>query len=286
MNHKELGQTGIRLPEIGLGTWQYKGGVECLRAGMNCGACLIDTAESYGTEEMVGLATREVRGSVLIATKVSRVHFKYADLIQAADKSLQRIGTDYIDLYQLHGPNMAAIEETMAAMEHLVDMGKVRFIGVSNFSVADLRKAQAALAKNKIVSNQVSYSLVNRSIEIDVMRYCQENHITIIAYSPLAHGIDRIIARDPEGILSRLASALGRTESQVALNWCTSKEGVVAIPKADSTRHTMENCKASGWRLSPDQIKSLEESFHSPAAWGIALPQVARRALQKLGYRL
>jgi diketogulonate reductase-like aldo/keto reductase len=155
-------------------------------------------------------------------------------------------------------------------------MGKVRFIGVSNFSVADLRKAQAALTKYKIVSNQVSYSLVNRGIEADVMRYCRTNGITIIAYSPLAHGMDRITARDPERMLSRLASVIGKTESQVALNWCTSKDAVVAIPKADSTRHTVENCKASGWRLSPDQIKSLEESFHSPAALGGILPQVAR----------
>ena len=137
MNHKELANTGTRLAEIGLGTWQYEGGVEPLRTGIALGACFIDTAESYSTEEVVGRAIQGIRNKVFVATKVSPRHFRRSDVIRSAEASLRRLKTDYIDLYQLHWPNYAVpIEETMAAMEKLVESGKIRFIGVSNFSAA------------------------------------------------------------------------------------------------------------------------------------------------------
>jgi len=277
MDHKALGQTGVRLPEIGLGTWEYEGGVEPLRRGVDSGAFLIDTAEGYATEVIVGLAIKNIRQCVFLATKVSPQHLRRSDLLQAADKSLQRMRTDHIDLYQLHYPNYAVpIGETMAAMEELVDMGKVRFIGVSNFSVADLKRTQASLTKSRIVSNQVRYNLVDRSIEFGLLHYCQENHITVIAHSPLARGIGHIRDKDASGTLGRLAAEIGKTEAQVALNWCISKEAVVAIPKANSIEHTVENCHASGWRLSRDQIRLLEEDIKSRARIEASLRQAAR----------
>src|ERR1017187_10284944 len=134
MFRKELNQTGIRLPEIALGTWQYQGGVEPLRAGIALGANFIDTAEAYGTEEVVGQAIKGIREKVFLATKVSPRHFRRPDVIRAAEQSLRRLNTDYIDLYQLHWPNYSVpIGETMAAMEELVETGKIRFIGLSNF---------------------------------------------------------------------------------------------------------------------------------------------------------
>ena len=284
MNHKELEETGIRLPEIGLGTYNYKGGTEPLRTGIALGACLIDTAEIYGTEEIVGEAIRNVRDRMFVATKVSPQHFKPADLLRAADKSLQRLKTDYIDLYQLHWPNDAVpIEETMAAMEELVNMGKVRFIGVCNFSLARLQRAQAALVKRRIVSNQMPYNLVDRSIEINLLPYCQKNHITLIAYSPFARGIDNIKRKDPAGILGKVAAIAGKTEAQVALNWCIGKEMVIAIPKAASIEHVVENCNASGWRLSADQVRLLEDTFRRRGGLEQALRRVARRVLQSIG---
>jgi diketogulonate reductase-like aldo/keto reductase len=148
MDSKKLGATSVRVPDIGLGTWKYAGGVAPLRAGMECGACLIDTAESYGTEEIVGQAIRGNREQVFVATKALPRNFQKAHLISAAERSLRRLGTDYIDLYQLHWPNYAIpIEETMSAMETLVDAGKVRHIGVSNFNVPELRRAQAAMSR-------------------------------------------------------------------------------------------------------------------------------------------
>jgi len=264
MEHKQLGDSGVLVPEIGLGVAAYKGGPAPLRKGVSLGAVLIDTAESYRTEDAVGDAIRGIRDEVFIATKVSASHFRYDDVIDAADNSLRRLGTDRIDLYQLHTHSSEIpIEETMRAMDALVEEGKVRFIGVSNFSVAQIREAQAA-ATNKIVSNQVRYSLVYRTIEDELLPYCQEHDVTIIAYSPLAIGMEKLRAGLNEGALADVARDVGKTEAQVALNWCTSKTNVIAIPKSDSVERTEENCLASGWRLTSKQIAALEHATSGP----------------------
>src|ERR1035437_10117705 len=164
MELKRLGPSTTSLPAIGLGTSNYTGEVEALRIGIEHGACLIDTAEIYGTEEIVGMAVRGRRDRIFLATKVAPRHFRRRDLIAAAEGSLRRLGTEYIDLYQLHWPNYRVpIEESMGAMEELVDAGKVRFVGVSNFSASELKAAQAATSSVRIVSNQVRYSLIDRT---------------------------------------------------------------------------------------------------------------------------
>jgi diketogulonate reductase-like aldo/keto reductase len=287
MKYKPLGNTSIKLPEIGFGTWRYAGGLAPLRKAISLGACLIDTAESYGTEEIVGEAIQGLRSNVFLATKVSPRNFRRADILRAADQSLRRLRSSYIDLYQLHWPNYTIpIEETMSAIEGLVDAGKVRFIGVSNFSAAELRKAQAALARHRVVSNQVRYNLVDRSIEVSVLRYCQEHKITVIAHSPLAEGLAYIRSRDPSGSLSGVAVSTGKTEAQVALNWCISRDGVIAIPKASSINHVEEDCGASDWRLAPDQFGLLDRGidFRRRGHVERALRRVARHCLQKMGY--
>ena len=258
MEYIELGDTGVKIPKIGLGTWAYHGGVEPLRKGISLGANLIDTAEAYGTEGAVGKAVRDIRDQVFLATKVSPSHFKHDDVLKAADGSLKELGTDHIDLYQLHWPSSdIPIGETMGAMDRLVKEGKVRHIGVSNFSVAQLQAAQDATA-NRIVANQVRYSLEDRDIERDILPYCQANNVTIIAYSPLAGGMAKIRASLGDGRLERVAESTGKTEAQVALNWSISRENVMAIPKSDSVERTEENCNAAGWKLSVEHIGLLE----------------------------
>ena len=262
MLSKELGKTGVRVPEIGFGTWNYKGGVEPLRAAIECGARLIDTAEAYDTEEVVGDAIRGRRHQVFLATKVLPRNFKRRDLIAAAERSLRRLGTDHVDLYQLHWPNLTIpIEEPMSGMERLVDAGKVRFIGVSNFTVRDLIRAQLALGTRRIVSNQVRYSLIERTIEGGLLQYCQKNGITVIAYSPFSTNLDKIKAADPVGLLPRIAEATSRSEAQVALNWCIKKEMVIAIPKASTVEHIVENTGASGWKLPPELAHLLDREI-------------------------
>ncbi len=276
---RELGNSGIRLPEIGFGTWNYGGGVEPLRTAIEYGACLIDTAEAYGTEEIVGKAIKGQRDRVFLATKVLPRNFRECDLIAAAERSLRRLGTYYIDLYQLHWPNLTIpIEEPMKGMERLVDDGKVRFIGVSNFSVRDLINAQAALAKQRIVANQVRYNLIERTIEGGLLQYCQKNGITVIAYSPLATSLGNIRAADPEGVLPKVAEASFKSPAQVALNWCINKESVIAIPKASSVEHVVENMGASGWQLRPELLRLLEDKIRYRRRG--ALEMCARRAVR------
>jgi len=266
MELKELGNTGVYISEIGLGTWRYKGGAETLRAGIDLGATLIDTAEGYYTEDVVGEAVRGIRDKVFIATKVSGRNLAYDDVHQSAQESLYKLGTDYIDLYQIHWANPSyPIKETMKAMGELVDRGLVRFIGVSNFGIDDIVEAQSYLHNYKIVSNQVRYNLNDRSIERDLIPYCEENGITIMAYTPLDDGsltsTGNLKNSSKMRILEDISIETGKTIGQIALNWCTSKPGVVAIPKSNSLKRTIENCGATGWRLSADQIDKLDKGF-------------------------
>ena len=270
MQYKKLADTNIKIPEIGLGTWEYRGGVEPLQKGLSLGAFLIDTAEIYGTEEIVGRVIEGKRDQVFLATKVSPEHFDYQAVITAANNSLKRLGTDYIDLYQLHWPNPdIPIGETMAAMDKLVSAGKVRFIGVSNFSLAQFKEAQS-VTENKIVSNQVRYNLVDRRIERELLPYCQKHNVTVIAYSPLAHGMSNLKTKLGGHVLEEVARDAGKTEAQVALNWCISRGKVIAIPKSNSSQRTTENCNASGWRLTPYQIDLLEDSTRRAIPTGLA----------------
>jgi diketogulonate reductase-like aldo/keto reductase len=286
MIQRELGKTGIMLPVIGLGTWRYQGGIEPLQAGVALGACFIDTAESYGTEEAVGQAIQGIRQKVFLATKVRPRHFKHSEVIRAANESLQRLKTDSIDLYQLHWPNYTVpMEETMGAMEELVDSGKVRFIGVSNFMLRDLKNAQKAMTRHKIVSNQVRYNLIDRTIENGLLRYCQEHDITVIAHSPFASSLASIRAKDPENVLDKLAQAKSGTAAQIALHWCFSKQGVVTIPKANSAEHVRENCAASDFQLSSRELQILDTKlqFRRRGFLEIELRRLARHALQMAG---
>jgi diketogulonate reductase-like aldo/keto reductase len=266
MELKPLGNTNVMVPEIGLGAWKYRGGVEPLRHGLTLGACLIDTAEIYGTEDIVGRAIQGRREQVFLATKVSGSHLRHDDVLRAAEASLRRLQIDVIDLYQIHWPNQSVpLQETMRAMEALVDRGQIRHIGVSNFSVAEMRQAQAAMSQYPIVSNQVLYSLNRREIEPELLPYCQEHQVTVIAYTPLDDG--RLAARSrfrpsqSMQVLEQVAAETNKTLAQVALNWCTSRPNVIAIPKSNSQERTAENCGASGWRLSPAQLKRLDAAF-------------------------
>ena len=266
MEYKELGNTGEMIPEIGLGTWKYRGGPKPLQRGIEMGANFIDTAEMYRTEDAVGEAVRGIRDRVFVATKVLGSHLRYDDVMRAAENSLRLLDDGVIDLYQVHWPNRSVpIRETMRAMEDLVDRGMVRYIGVSNFSVAELREAQGVLSKNPVVSNQVLYNLKARRIERDLLPYCEENRITVIAYTPLADGslAARPRLRSGRGweTLEAVAREAGKTPAQTALNWCLSRPAVVAIPKTNSVERTEENCAASGWRLTPEQLRRLDAAF-------------------------
>ena len=264
MEYRRLGRTNEKISTIGMGTWRMgthgtsqerAGQAGVLRRGIELGINLIDTAEIYATgrsEEVVGEAIKDVRKDVFIATKVAPGHLRYDDVIRACKGSLRRLGTSYVDLYQVHWPDPSVpIRETMAAMEKLVDDGAVRYVGVSNFSVGETEEARASLARNEIVSNQVEYSLEDRRAERDVLPYCAKEEITLIAYSPLARG--RIADSVPKAILQKYSM----TPAQVMLNWVTRHEQVVAIPKAASIPHLQENAESVSVRFDPAEYARI-----------------------------
>ncbi len=260
MEYRQLGRTGEKVSTIGMGTWRFGSygtpeerarQIDALRRGVELGINHIDTAEMYSSgrsEEVVGEAVREFRDEVFIMSKVAPGHLHHDDVIRACRASLQRLGTRYIDLYQIHWPDRRVpLDETVSAMEELVKQGVVRYIGVSNFSVAETEEAKAALKANELVSNQVEYSLSNRQVEQDILPYCEREKVTLIAYSPLAQGkIARLI---PPEILEKYEL----TPAQAMLNWVTRDENVVAIPKAASIQHQEENAASVGVRLEPHE---------------------------------
>ena len=282
MNLKQLGATGVQVSEVALGTWKYRGGVEPLQAGIELGATFLDTAESYGTEQTVGEAIRGIRDRVFVASKISPRHFHYNDVIRAAECSLKQLKTDYLDLYQLHWPNYRiAIGETMGAMERLVDDGKIRFIGLSNFSVAEMKRAQRQLTRARIVSNQVKYSLVCRDPENGLLEYCKANGASLLAFSPLATGPGVLARADQGDVLGQVAAEVSKTKAQVALNWCMARPEVIAIFKADKAQHVRENCAASGWHLSAEQRARLANGVR-PVQNRSAVEQLGRRVARRL----
>lgn len=279
MEYKTI--AGIKLPAIGIGTWNMgrikwprtiigekpdhsedEKCIAALRKAIKLGMWHIDTAEMYSSghaEEIVAAAIKDMpRKSAFIATKVLPNHLKHDDLIAAAGKSLKRLQLGYIDLYLIHWANSTSqIKEAIAAMDGLVAAGKVKHIGVSNFSKAQLKLAQS-YTKNKIVANQVEYNLLDRSCEEELLPYCQENDVILTAYSPLAQGNSRLLKNKA---LAAVAAKHGKTIAQVALNWLVSKKNVIAIPKAADVEHVAENAGAVGWKLSKDDLEAIEKEF-------------------------
>lgn len=282
MEYKTL-SSGFKLPVIGLGTWGIGGkresdyscdeeSIEILKKAISLGYTHIDTAEVYGlghSEELVGKAIKDFnREDICIVTKVAGANLGYDDLIAACKASLKRLDTDYIDVYLIHWPNSdIPIEETMGALNYLVDKGMIKHIGVSNFQVEQLREAQK-FSKHKIVCNQIEYSLAtrnkgryaeNENMESETVPYCQEQGIMIVAERPVERGL----LLKPHPTLDALEKKYGKTKAQIAINWLISKENVVTIPKSSNVDHLVENLGAMGWIMDEEDIKLLDETDFS-----------------------
>ena len=198
MQVKRFGWTNVAIPVIGQGTWrmgdarrQHPAEVAALRAGLALGMTHIDTAEAYGNggaEEMIAGVLREVRrGDIFLVSKVLPRNASHKGTLTAVDRTLQRLRTDYLDLYLLHWPGQHPIGETMRAMEDLVAAGKIRFLGVSNFDVDALRAAMRALTRERIAANQVLYNLGARGIERDLLPFCAGEEIAVVGYTPFGN---------------------------------------------------------------------------------------------------
>ena len=275
MQYKQL-SNGLKIPIIGLGTWgiggkfipnnlREKEEIKIIQEAIMLGFTHIDTAEFYGqgqTEKEVGKAIRKFdREKLFITTKVWKTNLHYSNVIASLEKSLKRLQTDYVDLYLVHWPNPSiSLKETMKAMEHLAEQGKIRAIGVSNFSINDIKKAQKYLRKHKIVANQIEYNLIRREAERELIPFCLKNNIMIIAYRPLARGE---LARKGIKILDQIAKKYGKTNAQIALKWVLSHRNVIAITKSTKIEHLKENLNVFGWELKLQDKELLDKICYS-----------------------
>ncbi len=251
---------GGRIPVIGLGTWKMGGGsspdysqddkaLRGLRAALDMGYTHIDTAEMYAdghTEELVGQALKDYnRSELFITSKVWSSNLAYGAVLGACQGSLERLQTDYLDLYLIHWPNGGIpLEDTFRALNELVHKGLVKHLGVSNFNLEQLGQARR-LSETPLATNQVPYSLYNRRYaDNGVLAACQEAGEIVTAYTPIEKG--RVLG---DTVVSAIAEEIGASPAQVALAWLLNQPGVIAIPMSMNPRHLEQNLKAADLEL-------------------------------------
>ena len=258
---------GITMPTLGQGTWfmgesssARKEEIAALQHGIDLGMTLIDTAEMYasgGAEKVTGEAIAGRRDKIFLVSKVLPGNASRKGTVAALERSLQRLKTDYLDLYLLHWRGSYPLSETFEAMEQLVDAGKIRAYGVSNFDLDDMEEA-AQYDNGNICVNQVLYNLASRGIEWDLLPWQKKRNIPVMAYSPLYQ--TRLLKSSG---LKRVAEKLSITPAQLALAWLLH-QGTVPIPKSSSLRRVEENRKA--WDITLDQsvLDELDAIFPPP----------------------
>ena len=264
------GHSGIEMPILGQGTWRMgerperrDEEIESLRLGLELGMTLVDTAEMYadgGAEEVVGRAIRGRRHEVFVVSKVLPHNASRQGTIQAAERSLGHLGTEWIDLYLLHWPGRHPLDETFEAFELLEQQGKIRYFGVSNFDHHEMESAGRLTQGRKLVANQVLYNLERRAIERRIIPWCRRHEILVMAYSPLEQG-----RLDRGTTLREIAERHGATSAQIALVWTLRHDNVVAIPKAGRPEHVRENAAALAFTLTDEDLDELDRAYAPPS---------------------
>lgn len=276
MKKHRFGSLGVKLPVIGQGTWEMPTGGAALeeakaaiRVGIELGMVHIDTAEMYGSgksEELIADAVDGLpRDELFIVSKVLPSNASYAGTIKACEKSLKRLRTDYLDCYLLHWRGSVPLSETMRALEHLVDEGKIRSLGVSNFDVDDIEEALPLLEKHAIVCNQVLYNLHTRGIERELIPLCAKHDIAIVAYTPFAQRSLPGTRSAGGQTLAKIAEKHKATERQVVLAFLVRHELGFTIPKAARAGHVRENAGAGQLTLDADDVAAIDEAFPPPS---------------------
>ncbi|MFC7053440.1 aldo/keto reductase [Hansschlegelia quercus] len=267
MRTTTFGSLGVTVPVIGQGTWRLDedrraGALEALRRGLDAGMTHVDTAEMYGeAEPLVAEAVAGRRDEVFLVSKVLPQNASKARTIAACERSLARLNTDRLDCYLLHWRGSTPLAETIDAFETLRADGKILSWGVSNFDVADLEEALAIAGEGRIACNQVLYHLEERAIDHAVIPWCEAHSVTVVAYSPFGSG-DFPSSNGAGGqVLAEIAAEAGATPRQVALAALTRRPSVVAIPKASSTAHALDNAAAGDLRLTSAQFERIDAAF-------------------------
>ncbi|MBJ6636241.1 aldo/keto reductase [Streptomyces sp. SS10] len=261
--------SGEEMAALGQGTW-YLGEdparreqeIAALRLGVDLGMTVIDTAEMYGdgaAEELVGEALRGRREEVFLVSKVLPGHADRRGTVAACEGSLRRLRAERLDLYLLHWRGRWPLESTLAGFADLMEAGKIRYWGVSNLDVADMTELAALPGGNAVAVDQVLYNLSRRGIEWDLLPWCREAGVTVMAYSPIEQG--RLLGAEA---LDAVARSLGATPTQVALAWVL-EQGVTAIPRSGSPDHVRENRGAVDLHLPAEALDVLDEAFPPPS---------------------
>lgn len=275
MTDKQIIFSGqVAVPAIGQGTWYMgerashrKAEVAALRAGVDQGLTLIDTAEMYaegGAEEVVGEALVGLRDRVFLVSKVYPWNAGGQKAISACEASLRRLNTDYLDLYLLHWSGNYSYTETVEAMEKLIAQGKIRRWGVSNLDYDDMQALWQVAGGRQCATNQVLYHLASRGIEYDLLPWCQQHQLPVMAYSPLAQAGRLRSGLLNHPVVNEIAHAHRASAAQILLAWVISHQGVMAIPKAASIAHVQENAAALTVTLAADEIAALEKAYPAP----------------------
>ena len=264
-----FGSKRIDVPVVGQGTWNLeradeKTAVAALQAGIAAGMTHIDTAELYGggrAERIVARAIAGRRDEVFVVSKVLPSNAAYEDTLHACERTLERLGTDYLDVYLLHWRGDVPLAETFRAFETLERTGKIKAYGVSNFDVHDLEEALAITGEGRIACNQVLYHLLERSIEYALIPWCRNHDVAVVAYSPFGSGSLPALQRGGGQALAEIATQRSLSAYQVALAFLIKQGNVFAIPKAGSVGHVLKNAAAGDVELSAAEMHALDAAF-------------------------
>jgi diketogulonate reductase-like aldo/keto reductase len=261
--------SGQAIPVLGMGTWQMgendrdrPSEVAALRHGLELGLSLIDTAEMYGeggAELVIAEAIAGRRADVFLTSKVYPHNASMKGAIEACERSLKRLNTDYLDLYLLHWRSSVPLEETLGAFQKLHQSGKIRSYGVSNFDTKDMKKTVSIPGGKEIVTNQVLYNLMRRGIEWDLLPWCRQQNIPIMAYSPIEQG--RLLQNQT---LQTIATDRQVSTAEVAIAWLLHQEQVIVIPKSSNIAHVEKNRAALDLKLTIEELQILDAAFPAP----------------------
>jgi diketogulonate reductase-like aldo/keto reductase len=266
---KTIELAGHSVPRLGQGTWNIGDSaakraseIATLRRGIELGMTLIDTAEMYGSgrsEQLVGEAIAPFRNRVQLVSKVLPSNASIDGTIRACEASLKRLQVEIIELYLLHWRGRYPLRDTVEAFERLLEQGKIRSWGVSNFDVDDMEELFALPGGEACAANQVLYNPEHRGIEYDLLPWCRRHNVTVMAYSPVGQG-GRLLA---SAALRGIARKHRVSPVQVALAWCL-RQPILAIPKASSIAHVEENAAAEALELDAQDLVQIDSSFSAP----------------------
>jgi len=264
MERRPFGPSRVMVPIIGQGTWTMerdpKESIAALRRGLDLGMTHIDTAEMYGggaVEQVVGDAIAGRRDEVFLVSKVLPSNATYRGTIEACDRSLRRLRTHWLDVYLLHSPSYHPLEETVKGFRRLMDEGKIRAFGVSNFDGELLDEAIVLGRPEGMACDQVLSHLRDRWIEHSLIDHCFAFDVAVVGYSPFGQGN----FPDDHPVLQEIAAAHGATPRQVALRFLVRKPGTFTIPKASTVAHVEENAGAANVKLEPEEIDRIDAAF-------------------------